>query len=395
MGLIHGSNGGQRPASSEPANKTNTEPTEKATHGQRAVQTRPSGNWLTRVWERFFPNRDVDVQDREIKTTSEPQVYHHFRQVDCGAHGLVDLAYQSPENSKNVSDNPLDVEQYFDEDDERPAKVPGIRRAARQNSPEVNNSAALLARKTYVSSAASLMDDTEYRLLNQLEHPNIIGLVDARITTETTPAGHDISHISLLTESGIASLNTVARKAQPLTAPDVARMMKGVLAGVKHLHEHRIIHSDLKPRNVVLMPDMTTKLIDFGSARQFGDDVEQLESQAMWTPGYVAPDIIGPGAGAKLVTFEQLRKADYWAVGCILYELVTGKPLFDEQPEPDDYEDMNAQVNERIVAMMPEGWNTDDVQAVQECLNELLRAAPEQRQVERLDTFVGKFGGTG
>lgn len=311
MGLIHGSNGGQRSASSEPAHKTNTEPTEKATHGQRTVQSRPSGNWLTRVWEHFFPNRDLAVQDREIKTTSEPQVYHHFRQVDCGANGLVDLAYQSTENSKNVSDNPLDVEQYFEEDEERPAKVPGIRRAARQNSPEVSNKAGLLARKTYESSAASPMADTEYRLLNQLNHPNIIGLVDARITTVTTPVGDDILRISLLTESGIASLNTVARKAQPLPAPDIARMMKGVLDGVKHLHEHRIIHGDLKPRNVVLMPDMTTKLIDFGSASEFGDDVE-LEYEGMGTPGYVAPDII-LGPKPRLVTFEELQKADYWA----------------------------------------------------------------------------------
>lgn len=394
MGLIHGSNGGERSASSEPANKTNTEPTEKATHGQRAVQSRPSGNWLTRVWECLFPNRDVDVQDREIKTTSEPQVYHHFRQVGCGANGLVDLAHQSPENSKNVSDNPLDVEQYFEKGEERPAKVPGIRRAARQNSPEVNNSAALLARKTYISPAASPMEDTEYRLLNQLKHRNIIGLVDSRITTETTSTGHDLLRISLLTESGIASLDTVARKAHPLPAQDVARMMDGVLAGVKHLHEHRITHSDLNPRNVVLMPDMTTKLIDFGSAREFGDGVEQLECGVMGTPGYVAPDI-SLGAEAQLATFEQLQKADYWAVGCILYELVTGERLFDEQPEPDDDEDMNAQVNERIVANMPEGWKTDDVQALQECLNELLRAVPEQRQVKRLETFVEKFGDNG
>ncbi|MBO9494482.1 serine/threonine-protein kinase [Thalassotalea sp. G20_0] len=224
----------------------------------------------------------------------------------------------------------------------------------------------------------------------------MIGLVDSRSATETTSAGDDMLRISLLTESGIASLNTVATKAQPLPARDIARMMKGVLAGVKHLHDHRITHSDLKPRNVVLMPDMTTKLIDFGSAREFGDDVEQLDCRDMGTPGYVAPEIDNSdGAEAQLATFEELRKADYWAVGCILYELVTGGPLFDEQPEPDGYEDMSAQVNKRIIAMMPEEWNTNDVQAVQECLNELLKTAPEQRQVIRLETFIENLGNNG
>ena len=394
MKPIPESNTSQRPASGELSNKASTETPENATHGQRTVQARPSANLLTRIWAYFFP--DKDIQDIQAKTTSEPRVYHHFRQVDCGANGLVDLAYQSPDNSKDVSDNPLDVKQYFKGENERPEKVPGIRSAARQNSTEVNHSAGLLARKTYISPAASPMEDTEYRLLNQLKHPNIIGLVDSRSATETTPAGDDRLYISLLTESGIASLNTVAKKAQPLPARDIARMMKGVLAGVKHLHDHRITHSDLKPRNVVLMPDMTTKLIDFGSAREFGDDVEQLDCRGMGTPGYVAPEIdISDGTKAQLATFEALRKADYWAVGCILYELVTGEPLFDDQPEPDGYEDMSAQVNERIVAMMPEGWNADDVRAVQECLNELLKTAPEQRQVIRLEAFIKNLGNNG
>ncbi|MBO9494481.1 hypothetical protein J7438_10330 [Thalassotalea sp. G20_0] len=156
--VIVSCNRSQRPASCELSNKTSTETPENSTHGQRTVQTRPSANWLTRICEYFFPDKDVQV--RQAKTTSAPLVYHHFRQVDCGANGLVDLAYQSPDNSKNVSDNPLDVEQYFEGERERPEKVPGIRKAARQNSTEVNNSAGLLARKTYVSSAVSPMEDT-------------------------------------------------------------------------------------------------------------------------------------------------------------------------------------------------------------------------------------------
>jgi len=360
------------------------------------VQSHPPENWLARVWERYFPN--TAFPDRKVSTTSQPPGYQRFRRLGFGSAGPVDLAYQSAECPKNAtsgqnhqSDDLFDLdaliirfEQAVEWEEQRPRKVPGIRRVAERNAPVVHNCAKLLARKTYAMRASSPSENTEYRLLNRLSHVNIIKLVDYGVTTEGFLAGYSkLLRISLLTESGIANLKTVARKAQPLPVRDIAHLMKGVLAGVKYLHDHRIIHRDLKPENVVLMPDMTTKLIDLGSAIEYCDGVEQIENRFAGTPRYTAPEIMACGR-RQLLTFEQLQKADYWGIGCILYELATGEQLLHKLA----IENINDCLNERIAVVAPEGWNEKDVLDIRECLGELLKLDSKQRQTTRLEAFL-------
>src|SRR5262249_47586887 len=87
-------------------------------------------------------------------------------------------------------------------------------------------------------------------------------------------------------------------------------------------HEYQVIHRDLKPANVLMAADGTPKVTDFGLAKKL-DEAGQTQSGAvMGTPSYMAPEQAG-GRQAEVGP-----AADVYAVGAILYELLTGRPPF-------------------------------------------------------------------
>ena len=99
-------------------------------------------------------------------------------------------------------------------------------------------------------------------------------------------------------------------------------MILGILAGLEHLHERQIIHRDLKPDNILLQRE-TPRLADFGIARFLAKTLQS--GNVAGTPAYMAPEVF---EGQRTV------QTDIWAVGVLLYQLLTGCLPFPQRDMP-------------------------------------------------------------
>uniref|UniRef100_A0A3Q2KSU1 Cyclin-dependent kinase 7 n=1 Tax=Equus caballus TaxID=9796 RepID=A0A3Q2KSU1_HORSE len=146
----------------------------------------------------------------------------------------------------------------------------------------------------------------EIKLLQELSHPNIIGLLDA--------FGHK-SNISLVFDFMETDLEVIIKdNSLVLTPSHIKAYMLMTLQGLEYLHQHWILHRDLKPNNLLLDENGVLKLADFGLAKSFGSPNRAYTHQVV-TRWYRAPELL---FGARMYGVG----VDMWAVGCILAELL-------------------------------------------------------------------------
>jgi serine/threonine protein kinase len=118
-----------------------------------------------------------------------------------------------------------------------------------------------------------------------------------------------------------ATLHHLLRRRVPLDNDPIVGLVGQLAAGLEHVHQAGMVHRDLKPANVMLDRSGIVKLTDFGLARVCAADTDLTgEGEVLGTLRYMAPE--------QLLADVVDRRADLYSLGCLVYELITGRPLF-------------------------------------------------------------------
>lgn len=157
----------------------------------------------------------------------------------------------------------------------------------------------------------------EARAAAQLSHPNIVTAYDA----ETVGNAHFLV-MEFVEGENLADLG--ARQG-PLPAAQACDYVRQAALGLEHAHQRGTVHRDIKPQNLILTPQGQIKILDFGLARFLSESgPENGDTQAgvvMGSPDYMAPEQARDAHHADI-------RADIYALGCTLYQLLAGRVPF-------------------------------------------------------------------
>jgi serine/threonine-protein kinase len=215
---------------------------------------------------------------------------------------------------------------------------------------------------------------TEAEAIARLQHPNIVQIFD---TGEHQ--GQPFLALELI-EGG-----TLAQQvnAPPLPARRSAELVRTLAGAVAYAHGRGVLHRDLKPANILLTADGVPKIADFGLAKCLDDDPgHTLDGQLVGTPCYMAPE--QASGQAELVG----PHTDVFGLGAILYQLLTGRPLY----QATDQLGMLEQARQGQV-VPPRRLNRRVPRALERICSRALAADPRQRYATagELEQDLGRY----
>jgi len=164
----------------------------------------------------------------------------------------------------------------------------------------------------------------EAKLLASLNHPNIAVIHDI---IEQDDSGY----LVLEYVPGQTLTERIAHK--PLKLQEVLSISQQVAEAISAAHEKGVIHRDLKPGNIKIIPDGRVKVLDFGLAKALASEGESADATVtrpghlMGTPAYMSPE----QARGK----DTDNRTDIWSFGCIMYEMLTGRLPFEGETATD------------------------------------------------------------
>jgi serine/threonine protein kinase len=196
--------------------------------------------------------------------------------------------------------------------------------------------------KLRVAPSETAMTDVyrEVLIMKMLNHPNIVNLVEVIDDPETDHFYMVLEYVEgkwVCEGSGPAS---------GLGESTARKYLRDIVSGLMYLHDHKIVHGDIKPDNLLVTRHGTVKIGDFSVSQVFEDDNDELR-RSPGTPVFTAPECcLG-------VTYRG-RAADTWAVGITLYCMILGQYPFLGETLQDTYEKI---VNNPII--LPDDMNPE------------------------------------
>jgi serine/threonine protein phosphatase PrpC len=199
----------------------------------------------------------------------------------------------------------------------------------------------------------------EAEIGEMLDHPNILKFI--KVPNKSRPY--------IVTEylEG-KSLSNVLNEVRPLPIPDAVQIASYVCGALAHMHEHKVVHRDLKPQNIMLCNDGSLRIIDFGIAKSM--EMRRLTfagfTPAMGTPDYMAPEQVKGKRGDE--------RTDIYSLGAVLYEMTTGSVPF-EGPNP--FVVMNSRITGDPIA--PRKVNPQISEQLEEIILHAMEREPHKR----------------
>ncbi|XP_054982384.1 LOW QUALITY PROTEIN: inactive serine/threonine-protein kinase PLK5 [Sorex araneus] len=167
--------------------------------------------------------------------------------------------------------------------------------------------------------------EREIALHSRLRHRNIVAF-----------HGHfaDRDHVYMVLEyCSRQSLAHVLEARHTLTEPEVRYYLRGLVSGLDYLHQRRIVHRDLKLSNFFLNKNMEVKIGDLGLAARVGPG-GRCHRVLCGTPNFQAPEVVTRNGHSC--------QSDIWALGCVMYMVLTGAPPFMAAPLSEMYQNIRA-----------------------------------------------------
>lgn len=157
----------------------------------------------------------------------------------------------------------------------------------------------------------------------QMNNPNIVNIYDSgeEIITGENGQPERLPYLVMEYVKG-QTLRDIIRANGPLSQRDAEQVMLGVLNALEYSHRMGIIHRDIKPGNIMISDQGMVKVMDFGIARALDDSAATMtQSQGVvGTAQYLSPE------QARGETVDM--RSDLYSAGCVLYEMLTGRPPF-------------------------------------------------------------------
>lgn len=149
--------------------------------------------------------------------------------------------------------------------------------------------------------------------ISQLNHPNIVNIYDI--------VDNDKGHYLVMEYVEGMDLKKYIKENQPLSPEECQDILSQILDGIQSAHENYVIHRDLKPQNIMIKPDGTVKIMDFGIAVISTETALTQTNTIIGSVHYLSPEQARGGIATP--------QSDVYALGIVGYEMMTGHVPFD------------------------------------------------------------------